>query len=149
MPFDAHLQIHMHRISACRVKWVRIIENLCSFFKTNSIWFSTPTHLSLFDAICPRRLNRVSRRLKRIGEEETGYHKPFYFDFKKVVSAKWNLLKTYCVNPSCVHTFQERLSFDLEFRGQNSFKGGRVQDPHFLFSVKLTVAPFYIINSYF
>jgi len=26
--------------------------------------------------------------LKRIGEEETGYHKPFSFDLKEVVSAK-------------------------------------------------------------
>jgi len=46
------------------------------------------THLPLFNAICSRRLNRVSRRLKRIGEEETGYYKPFSFDLKEAVIAK-------------------------------------------------------------
>ena len=53
-------------------------------FKISLIWFSTPTHLPLFNAIC----RKVSRRLRRIGEEETGYHKPFSFDLKEVVSAK-------------------------------------------------------------
>ena len=30
---------------------------------------------SLFYAICPRHLNRVSRHLKRIGVNEAGYHR--------------------------------------------------------------------------
>jgi len=30
----------------------------------------------------------VGRGLKRIGEEEIGYHKPFSFDLKEVVSAE-------------------------------------------------------------
>ena len=63
------------------------------FLKASLIWFFMPTHLPLFDAIGPRRLNRVSGRLKRIGEEKTGYHKPFSFDLKEVVYAKWNLWK--------------------------------------------------------
>jgi len=69
------------------------------FFKTSSIWFSTPIQLPLFNAICPRCLNRVSGRLMRIGEEETEHHKLFSFDLK-VVFAKWNLLKTYRVDYS-------------------------------------------------
>jgi len=63
------------------------LSKIILFFKTNSIWLSTPTHLPLFNAIFPRRLNRVSRRLKRIGEEETGCHKPFPFDLKEVMSS--------------------------------------------------------------
>jgi len=47
-----------------------------------------PTHLPLFNAIWSRRLNRVSKRLKRIGKEETRYHKPFPFDLKEVMSVK-------------------------------------------------------------
>jgi len=47
-----------------------------------------PTQLSLFNAICPRCLNIVNRHLKRIGEEEDGYHKPFSFDLKDVAIAK-------------------------------------------------------------
>jgi len=47
-----------------------------------------PTHLPLFSAICSRRLNRVSRRSKRIGEEETEYRKPFSFNLKEAVPAK-------------------------------------------------------------
>jgi len=46
------------------------------------------SHLPLFNAIFPQRLNRVSRRLMRIGEEETGYHKSFSIVLKEVVSAK-------------------------------------------------------------
>jgi len=41
-------------------------------------------HFPLFKAIYPRRLNRVSRRLKRIGKEEIGYHKPL-FRFELIV----------------------------------------------------------------
>jgi len=43
--------------------------------------------IALFDAICPRRLNKMSRRLKRIGKEEVRYHKPF-FDLKDTVDCK-------------------------------------------------------------
>jgi len=79
-----------------------------------------PTHLPFFNAICPRCQNRVSRRLKRIGEEETGYHKPFSFDLKEVAYAKWNILETYRVDPCCVEKFYKRPNLDLEFRGRNS-----------------------------
>ena len=77
-----------------------LLAMLTEYRFTNSIWTSTPTQLPLFVAICPRRLNRVSRRLKRIGEEETGYYKPFSCDLKDVVIAKWNLLETYRVDHS-------------------------------------------------
>jgi len=49
---------------------------------------SMATHLPLFSAICPRRLNGMSRRSKRIGKEETRYYKPISFDLKEVVIAK-------------------------------------------------------------
>jgi len=73
-------------------------------FQNKLNMISMPTQLPLFNAICHGGLNTVSRHLKRIGKEETGYHKPFSFNLKEVVSAKC-LLKTYCVNPSCVYAF--------------------------------------------
>jgi len=48
-------------------------------------------HTNLFApllCVFPQPLNRASRRLKRIGEEEIGYHKPYYFDLKDAVDWK-------------------------------------------------------------
>ena len=95
-------------------------------FKTSSIWFSLLTHLPLFNAIFPRCLNRVSRRLKRIGEEETGCHKPYSFNLKDAADCKmrfWSLVcVVYIVTCVCAPWVQLKLAW--EFRGRNSFNGG-------------------------
>jgi len=74
--------MHLHRIVIDQAKSVYLIECQCPFLNK----FNTAFHTNLFAAlqcVCPQCLNRVSRRLKRIGEEETRYHKPFFFQFKR------------------------------------------------------------------
>jgi len=45
-------------------------------------WVSILTQLSIFDAIYPQHLNRVSRHLKRIDKKETEYYMPLFL-FKR------------------------------------------------------------------
>jgi len=48
---------------------------------------------------CPWHLNSMSSRLKRISEDETGFHKPFSLNLKDTVDCKMKFLD---LSASCV-----------------------------------------------
>jgi len=78
------LTIHIHRVVVHHANSVYIIEGRCLFLnKLNMVFHANSFALLL--CVCPRRLNRVSSRTKRIGKEETEYHKSFSFDLKDII----------------------------------------------------------------
>ena len=102
------------------------------FLKVSSIWLSMPTHLSLFNAICPQRLNRVSRRLKRIDEEETGYHKPFSSFTTNYRTRFWIIMRVVQI-VLCVCTFQVRPNIVWNFEDEILLRGENVTPAFFIF----------------
>jgi len=83
--------MHIHRAVVQHVNSVYIIEGRYSFLNKLNIAFHANSFAPLL-CVCTWCLNRVNRRLKKIGEEETGYHKPFSVNFKDAVDCKTKFL---------------------------------------------------------
>ena len=81
------LTMHLHRVVVDHANSVYIIKGQYSSLNKLNMVFHTNSFAPLRCG-CPRWLDIVSRRLKKIAEEESGYHKPFSFDLKDIVDCK-------------------------------------------------------------
>ena len=81
------LMMYIRRIVVHHASSVYLIEFRCSFLNKLNMFCHANSFTRLL-CVCPRCLNRVSRRLKMIGEEEIGYHKPFLLNLKDIIDCK-------------------------------------------------------------